>query len=201
MKTSAIFRSSYNDGGRELQFGCLSNSGSNGGFIQGSDSSGNNYQVVINPRGGNVGVNTDNPIFPLDVNGACGPHIDNTYTLGNSSRRWASVYSAGGVVTTSDARQKTEIEPFTDAEIAASQELALGAGTFRWLKDCRDFGEQAGVNIGYTVQHVMKVMARHGLDYRKYKMIEHDVEADTYGLNYDQIIVFVMAGIVARLTR
>ncbi|HCJ5497048.1 TPA: hypothetical protein NV624_002966 [Escherichia coli] len=201
LKTSAIFRSSYNDGGRELQFGCLSNSGSNGGFIQGSDSSGNNYQVVINPRGGNVGVNTDNPIFPLDVNGACGPHIDNTYTLGNSSRRWASVYSAGGVVTTSDARQKTEIEPFTDAEIAASQELALGAGTFRWLKDCRDFGEQAGVNIGYTVQHVMKVMARHGLDYRKYKMIEHDVEADTYGLNYDQIIVFVMAGIVARLTR
>ncbi|EEY9443902.1 hypothetical protein HCQ68_003115 [Escherichia coli] len=201
LKTSVIFRSSYNDGGRELWFGSHGNSGSNGGFIQGSDTSGNNYQVTLNPRGGNVGVNTTNPLFPLDVNGAIGPHVDNIYTLGNATNRWASVYSAGGVVTTSDARQKTEIEPFTDAEIAASQELALGAGTFRWLKDSRDFGEQAGVNIGYTVQHVMKVMARHGLDYRKYKMIEHDVEADTYGLNYDQIIVFVMAGIVARLTR
>ncbi|HCO8616121.1 TPA: hypothetical protein OB849_002140 [Escherichia coli] len=201
LKTSVIFRSSYNDGGRELWFGSHGNSGSNGGFIQGSDTSGNNYQVTLNHRGGNVGVNTTNPLFPLDVNGAIGPHVDNIYTLGNATNRWASVYSAGGVVTTSDARQKTEIEPFTDAEIAASQELALGAGTFRWLKDSRDFGEQAGVNIGYTVQHVMKVMARHGLDYRKYKMIEHDVEADTYGLNYDQIIVFVMAGIVARLTR
>lgn len=200
LKTSVIFRSSYNDGGRELWIGSHSNSGNNGGFIQGSDASGNNYQVTLNPRGGNVGVNTTNPLFPLDVNGAIGPHVDNTYTLGNSSRRWASVYSAGGVVTTSDARQKTEIEPFTDAEIAASQELALGAGTFRWLKDCRDFGEQAGVNIGYTVQHVMKVMDRHGLDYRKYKMIEHDLEADTYGLNYDQIIVFIMAGVVARLS-
>ncbi|HAY4576732.1 TPA: hypothetical protein JZ958_001139 [Escherichia coli] len=200
LKTSVIFRSSYNDGGRELWIGSHSNSGNNGGFIQGSDASGNNYQVTLNPRGGNVGVNTTNPLFPLDVNGAIGPHVDNTYTLGNATKRWASVYSAGGVVTTSDARQKTEIEPFTDAEIAASQELALGAGTFRWLKDCRDFGEQAGVNIGYTVQHVMKVMDRHGLDYRKYKMIEHDLEADTYGLNYDQIIVFIMAGVVARLS-
>lgn len=200
LKISVIFRSSYNDGGRELWIGSHSNSGNNGGFIQGSDASGNNYQVTLNPRGGNVGVNTTNPLFPLDVNGAIGPHVDNTYTLGNATKRWASVYSAGGVVTTSDARQKTEIEPFTDAEIAASQELALGAGTFRWLKDCRDFGEQAGVNIGYTVQHVMKVMDRHGLDYRKYKMIEHDLEADTYGLNYDQIIVFIMAGVVARLS-
>ncbi|MBA7876723.1 MULTISPECIES: phage tail fiber domain-containing protein [unclassified Citrobacter] len=200
LKTSVIFRSSYNDGGRELWIGSHSNSGNNGGFIQGSDASGNNYQVTLNPRGGDVGVNTTNPLFPLDVNGAIGPHVDNTYTLGNATKRWASVYSAGGVVTTSDARQKTEIEPFTDAEIAASQELALGAGTFRWLKDCRDFGEQAGVNIGYTVQHVMKVMDRHGLDYRKYKMIEHDLEADTYGLNYDQIIVFIMAGVVARLS-
>lgn len=35
LKTSVIFRSSYNDGGRELWFGSHGNSGSNGGFIQG----------------------------------------------------------------------------------------------------------------------------------------------------------------------
>ncbi|EHE6998957.1 hypothetical protein J0Q18_003676, partial [Escherichia coli] len=34
LKTSVIFRSSYNDGGRELWFGSHGNSGSNGGFIQ-----------------------------------------------------------------------------------------------------------------------------------------------------------------------
>lgn len=195
------FRTQYTDGARELQFGCLSNLGANGGFIQGSDAAGNNYQVVINPRGGNVGINTDNPQFPLDVNGACGPHIDNTYTLGNTTRRWAALYSAGGVITTSDERQKTKMQAFTESEIFAAQELATGAGTFRWLKDCKEYGEQAGLNIGYTVQHVIEVMTKHGLDYRKYKMIDHDEDSDTYGLNYDQIIIFVMAGIVARMTR
>lgn len=198
-KTAVIIRSTYTDGGRELWLGHLGNNGYNGGFIQGSDVAGNNYQVVINPRGGNVGINTDNPVFPLDVNGACGPHIDNTYTLGNQTRRWAAVYSAGGVITTSDERQKTKVQKFTESEILAAQELATGAGTFRWLKDCKEYGEQAGLNIGYTVQHVIEVMEKYGLDYRKYKMIDHDEKSDTYGLNYDQIIIFVMAGIVARI--
>lgn len=193
------FRTQYTDGARELQFGCLSNSGSNGGFIQGSDASGNNYQVVINPRGGNVGVNTDNPVFPLDINGACGPHISNTYTNGDSTRLWKLVYSAGGVLTTSDERKKTKLKKFTENEIAAAQELALCSGTFMWLKDCEEMGDDSPINIGYIVQDVIKVMEKHGLNYRKYKMIDHDEVNDAYALNYDQIIVFVMAGIVARL--
>ncbi|HHN9819165.1 TPA: phage tailspike protein [Escherichia coli] len=193
------FRTQYKDGARELQFGCLSNSGSNGGFIQGSDASGNNYQVVINPRGGNVGVNTDNPVFPLDINGACGPHISNTYTNGDSTRLWKLVYSVGGVLTTSDERKKTKLKKFTENEIAAAQELALCSGTFMWLKDCEEMGDDSPINIGYIVQDVIKVMEKHGLNYRKYKMIDHDEVNDAYALNYDQIIVFVMAGIVARL--
>lgn len=74
------------------------------------------------------------------------------------------------------------------------------SGTFMWLKDYEEMGDDSPINIGYIVQDVIKVMEKHGLNYRKYKMIDHDEVNDAYALNYDQIIVFVMAGIVARLS-
>lgn len=198
------FRTQYTDGARELQFGCLSNLGANGGYIQGADSADNNYQVVINPRGGNVGINTDNPVFPLDINGACGPHISNTYTNGDTTRLWKLVYSVGGVVTTSDERKKTKLKKFTEDEIAAAKELAMCSGTFMWLKDCEEEesgGDAAKINVGYTVQNVISVMEKHGLDYKKYQMIDHDEENDAFALNYSQIIIFVMAGMMSLITK
>lgn len=199
LKTATIIRSTYTDGGRELWMGHLGNSGRNGGFIQGSDRSGNNYQLALNPRGANVGVNTSDPVFPLDVNGACGPHIDNIYTLGNSTNRWKSVYAADGVVSTSDARQKTSLQSLTEAETAAAQEIALSAGTFKWLSEYQKMGDSAKLNVGYTVQGIIDILSKHNLDYRNYGMIEHDTANDTYGLNYAQVIVFVMAGVFNKL--
>lgn len=199
LKTAAIIQSTYTDGGRELWMGHLGNAGRNGGFIQGSDKSGNNYQLVLNPRGANVGVNTSDPVFPLDVNGACGPHIDNIYTLGTSTNRWKSVYAAGGVVSTSDARQKTSLQSLTDAETAAAQEIALSAGTFKWLSEYQKMGDSAKLNVGYTVQGIIDILSKHNLDYHNYSMIEHDTANDIYGLNYAQVIVFVMAGVFNKL--
>lgn len=62
------------------------------------------------------------------------------YTPGNSSRRWVTVYSTGGVVTASDEMLQTKVEAFTVNAITPSQELALRSGIFQRLKDYRDFG-------------------------------------------------------------
>jgi len=47
-------------------------------------------------------------------------------------------------------------------------------------------------NVEYAVRHVIKIIDNQGIEYRKYKVIELNAEANTYGLNYDQIIVLFM---------
>ncbi len=44
---------------------------------------------------------------------SCGvvPAVDNTYTLGTAGSRWTAVYAAGGVITSSDRRLKTDFTP------------------------------------------------------------------------------------------
>lgn len=156
-----------------------------------------NISINIRPKGTGV-VKIDGV---QEVNGANLPSIDNRYTSGSPSNRWNMVFSANGVQQTSDASLKTKIKPFTKEEVSAAIELSTGAGTYQWLKDCRDFGEQSGVHIGYTVQHVIEVLTKNGLNWENYKMIQKDDDSNVYSINYSEVIIFVMAGIVARLTK
>ncbi|MEX5359876.1 tail fiber domain-containing protein, partial [Klebsiella pneumoniae] len=156
-----------------------------------------NIGINIKPKGTGV-VKIDGV---QEVNGANLPSIDNRYTSGSPSNRWNMVFSANGVQQTSDASLKTKIKPFTKEEVSAAIELSTGAGTYQWLKDCRDFGEQSGVHIGYTVQHVIEVLTKNGLNWENYKMIQKDDDSNVYSINYSELIIFVMAGIVARLTK
>lgn len=154
-----------------------------------------NITMSLRPKGiGEVSIGSK-----TQVNGVLYPAADNKFSVGTPQNRWSSIYAAVGTISTSDAKQKTDLKGLTQQEISASQELALGVGTFQWLKDCRDMGDQAGINVGYTAQHVVEVMTKHGLDWRRYSMVDYSEESDTFGLNYDQIIVFVMAGIVSKL--
>lgn len=58
------------------------------------------------------------------------PTADNTDQLGLSSNRWSIVYSAGGVLTTSDQRQKTAIK---DSDLGLNFVLALRPVRHRWI--------------------------------------------------------------------
>lgn len=55
-------------------------------------------------------VNVDLTLSPTGASGAVAPFVDNTTSLGKSTKRWASVWAANGTIQTSDEREKTEIQ-------------------------------------------------------------------------------------------
>ena len=64
-----------------------------GGWVE---DTGNNKIYAVNPNY-NVGIgNTAPSAFKLQVAGAIGPNVHNTYDLGSSTMRWRHLYLAGG---------------------------------------------------------------------------------------------------------
>lgn len=94
---------------RSLRFGNYSNGGQ-GGYIQGSDYGSTNYTIALNPKGGNVGINTNDPVFPLTWAGNAGPSVDNAYSVGNSTHRVSVYWGGTSTINTSDETSKKDIK-------------------------------------------------------------------------------------------
>ncbi len=160
----------------------------------------------------------------IDQNGHTTPGADNTQTLGSASFRWSVVYAGTGAINTSDAREKTEVQPLTNAEIEAAKQLSREIGTYHWLSSLQIKGDGSRTHIGLTVQRAIEIMARCGLDPMAYGFICFDswnteyeqeedgegnlvitdrvkVEAgDRFAFRYDQLNLFIAAGLEARLS-
>ncbi len=67
---------------------------------------------------------------PVAASGAITPAFDNAYTCGTPSQRWAAIYSATGVIQTSDARDKIVEASLSDA--AGRMIDAVDPIVFRW---------------------------------------------------------------------
>jgi len=65
----------------------------------------------------------------IRVNGHLIPDSNNTYQLGNSQHRWASIWAANGTIQTSDIRLKTDIE---DSPLGLEFIRALRPVRYRW---------------------------------------------------------------------
>jgi len=149
------------------------------------------------------------------------PGTDNAATLGSSSKRWSVVYAATGVINTSDAREKTAVDPLTTAELAAAAELARAIGTYQWLASIADKGAgNARHHAGLTVQRAIQIMQDHSLDPFRYGFIcfdewpetpeqrdpetddvvqEYQPAGDRYSFRHDELLLFLARGFAARL--
>lgn len=112
--------------------------------------------------------------FVVESGGAARPGSDNAFSLGTSSYRWSTVYAATGTINTSDAREKTSVQPLTANEIAAAKQLAGELGSFRFLEAVAAKGDGARLHIGMTVQRAMDILVANGLDPLHYAFICHD---------------------------
>lgn len=119
------------------------------------------------------------------------PNADNTYSHGNSSFRLSVVYSAGGVVTTSDERMKKDIEP----EILGLSFInSLTPVSYRFDTDDDDAPVRHGL-IAQAVQTALNGASFAGLHLPAQAVIPEGMEggcsidgATPFGLNYTEFL-------------
>ena len=87
------------------------------------------------------------------------PRTDNTFGLGAAGARFTDVWSVNGVIQTSDAREKTAIEPLAP-DRAARLVDAIEAVTFLWRTPTADTRR----NAGFLAQDVANAIATQGFD-------------------------------------
>lgn len=102
------------------------------------------------------------------------PGTDNAHTVGDATFRVSEYWGAIGAINTSDAREKTAVRPFTQAELDAARELADAVGFFKFLASVEKKGQAAREHCGLTVQRAIEIMQAHDLDPFAYGFICHD---------------------------
>ena len=147
------------------------------------------------------------------------PSVDNSYTLGNGTSRWSTVYAATGTINTSDGETKQDIAELTVAEKAVAIALKSLIRTFRFKDAIALKGENARIHIGIIVQDMAKAFTDNGLDPHRYGMFCSDtwyevdgkhkddegiaytknslnaVEITRLGARYDEMLAFIIAAL------
>ena len=103
--------------------------------------------------------------------GTDGAQRDGTISLGSAGNRFDDIYATNGTIQTSDAREKTEVREFTDAEMRVAKKLSKNIGFFQWLASVEEKGDDARMHCGQTVQSVIAEFEAEGLDAFDYAMI------------------------------
>jgi hypothetical protein len=119
----------------------------------------------------------------VDTSGHFIPYADNAYTCGKSGARWSVIWAATGTISTSDARQKTEIE---GSDLGLDFVKQLHPVSYRWVDGTRR-------HYGLIAQEVKASLG--SKDFAGYiKSDLNDPESDE-GLRYDQFIAVLVRAV------
>ena len=123
---------------------------------------------------------------PIQVAGEISPSETNTYSLGDASHRFTSVYATNGVIQTSDMRQKKDI---TNSDLGLEFINNLRPVSYRWKS-----GPDADLHYGLIAQETEKVVNKYiAKTSRKPAsseqiIVSHDSKTGDYGLKYSELI-------------
>ena len=114
------------------------------------------------------------------------PATDNAMTLGASGARWSAVWAATGTIQTSDARQKTAIEP---SDLGLDFILALEPVKYRWLVGGNEGdNSRPGVRTHYGLLAQQVQAALDGKDFAGHILVDPADPDSEQGLRYDAFI-------------
>lgn len=122
------------------------------------------------------------------------PNADNATVLGYSSNRWSTVYSANGVIQTSDGRLK-DVEDINNLEIEVGLRLAKSIFKYKW----KDGEGDSKLHFGVIAQEVFLAFEEVGLNPLHYAMCEYDEKADIFGVNYAELNAFCLMALASKL--
>lgn len=192
-QTGSGLRVTHGNTSLSLDFGG-NNTGGTWAWLQSTDRNnlGTSYELRINPNGGAV-----------RVGGNFTPISDGVLSCGGASNRFAVVYASTGTINTSDAREKTQLEPVNDALRRAAARIRAGIGAFQWLEAVERKGaDRARLHIGVTAQAVRDAFLAEGLDPTRYALFCEDAVMEAgdagvtrsmrLGLRMDQILALLL---------
>lgn len=158
----------------------------------------------------------------IQNDGHFAPAYDNNLSIGWSQKRVSAIYAVNGTIQTSDARLKSEVRDFTEAELSAACALSKEIGFWKWKEKIEAEGDSARSHVGMTVQRAIEVMESFGLDPMSYGFICHDTweasteinefdsegngiesytpAGDRYSFRYEQLNLFIARGFEKRLS-
>ena len=124
----------------------------------------------------------------INIGGALRPAADNTHSLGASGARWSAVWSATGVIQTSDSRFKTDILP---SDLGLDFILALNPVRYRW----QETSDEA-VHYGLLAQNVAEVAARCGVkNFGGHVLVDGDDPDSQQALRYSSFIAPLISAV------
>lgn len=115
------------------------------------------------------GTSTSNEIMRMNSKGIQ-PGNDNMYSLGKNGARWSEIWSANGVIQTSDARLKTNIK---ELSYGLNELMQLKPVSYNW-KD-----KPASYKIGLIAQEVQQIIP---------EVISGDENTGALGMNYAELV-------------
>lgn len=141
------------------------------------------------------------------------PDTDNTFNLGGSSYRWATVYAATGTINTSDEREKQDIAALSDAEKRVAVKLKGLIRKFKFRDAVAAKGVEARIHVGVVAQDVAKAFESEGLNANDYGVfccdewpeqpekrdgkgnivVPHKPAGSRYGVRYEELLAFIIA--------
>ena len=137
----------------------------------------NQWRIKISPDGSSwTDAITVDPIIGTRVATSLRPASDNAVTLGAAGARWSAIWSATGMIQTSDRRDKTEIAP---SDLGLAFILALNPVRYRYTDGSR-------THYGLVAQEVAAALA--GKDFAGYVLADPMDPESTQGLRYDAFI-------------
>ena len=144
------------------------------------------------------------------------PSSSGTYALGNSTARWASIYSTNGTIQTSDATRKEQITALGEKQLAFFEKLR--PVSYKLKSGFDDAANHDRLHYGFIAQEVEQAMGECGITAMEFGGLCKDKEivlaktlnedgteslasketgADIYSLRYQEFIALNTAAIQA----
>ncbi len=144
------------------------------------------------------------------------PSSSGTYALGNSTARWASIYSTNGTIQTSDATRKEQITALGEKQLAFFEKLR--PVSYKLKSGFDDAENHDRLHYGFIAQEVEQAMGECGITAMEFgglckdkevvlaKTLNEDgtesvaskeIGADIYSLRYQEFIALNTAAIQA----
>lgn len=125
------------------------------------------------------GFKTELKIWGTGSYGGVTPGSDNNQMLGSPAHRWSQLYAASGSISTSDIREKDNIETPSDALMRAWGKVNFKVFQMRNAIAAKG-AAKARLHVGVIAQEVAAAFASEGLDVQRYGLFCYDEWEDEY---------------------